>query len=98
MSKPKTYVLTRAIRGAKVSEEGTAIELTDAQAQHPLYRNRVRLADLVPAIASGEEVDKKAAICKRLKELEIEFNDRWDADALGALLPGDELAALFPDD
>lgn len=39
------YITTRKFVGKVVLPEGSVIELTDAQAQHPLYRNRVRKHD-----------------------------------------------------
>ena len=48
------YVLTRPIIGKEKQPVGTEVELTKAQAESPLYRNRVRIKDgqveLTPAI------------------------------------------------
>lgn len=98
MANKTVYILTRAIRGAELQPAGAAIELTDAQAQHPLYRNRIRKADLVTADAPKPPTAKqrKSAVCKRLKELGVEFDSKWDGEALEGLLPEGELEALFP--
>lgn len=47
MSKKQVYVTLCRFLGGGTVEAGSPIELTPAQAAHPLYRNRVRLRDAV---------------------------------------------------
>ena len=101
MAKSK-YITTRKIIGVKVIPIGSVLELTEEQANHPLYRTRVRKADSTvqleaasPAASTGEK-ERKGKIIAKLKELKIDFDGRKNADELGALLPPDELKALFP--
>ncbi|RSE88597.1 hypothetical protein [Achromobacter denitrificans] len=58
-----------------------------------------QLTPATPGAASGAglpDKERKALITARLKELKVEHDGRKSADELAALLPPDELAALFP--
>lgn len=88
------YEVIRPWHGVKV---GQIVELAKL---HPALRANVRplrgqAAELVPATPSapaGGKKPTKGEIAKRLKELEIEFDGRKNAEELAELLPdGDPL-------
>lgn len=58
MAETKKYVLKRAIHGGDGKAVGTVIDLTEAQAAHPFFRNRV---DAVLVVAEEVEEDDKAS-------------------------------------
>lgn len=58
--KKEKYVLVRAIRGRENGEAGSVVELTAEQAKSPLYRRRVRKADVIPATPRDEKQTAKA--------------------------------------
>ena len=53
--KKEKFVLVRAIRGRKAAAVGSVVELTAKQAGSPLFRNRVRKADVTLQTAAAEE-------------------------------------------
>ncbi len=58
-----------------------------------------QLTPATPSAMAGAglpDKERKALITARLKELKVEHDGRKSADELGALLPPDELRALFP--
>lgn len=58
-----------------------------------------QLTPATPGAAAGAglpDKERKALIVARLKELKVEHDGRKSADELAALLPPDELKALFP--
>lgn len=93
---PKFEVI-KSWHGVKV---GDVVVLDEV---HPALKANVRAlkgqaAELVPSTpaASTGEKERKGKIIAKLKELKIDFDGRKNADELGALLPPDELKALFP--
>lgn len=53
--KKQNYILTKRIVGKENKEPGTVVKLTNAQAQHPFYRNRVRPQDVIKTAETEQD-------------------------------------------
>lgn len=91
------YEVVRPWHGVKLGD------VFETEKLHPSLKSNVRpikgqAAELVPATpgAKTEPANRKSAVCKRLKELEIQFDGRKGVDELIELLPEGELEKLFP--
>lgn len=101
----KDYVVTRKILGGKGRKPGDVLQLTAEVAASPLYRNRVRAADVVRAGKASDSADDEEAlkaaedrkiVTDRLRELNISYHGKNSFDKLVSLLPDGELEKLFP--
>lgn len=94
------YEVVRPWHGVK---KGDVVEIKNL---HPALKSNVRplkgvIAELVPAtpkaaVPKKDDGERKGVIAKRLKELNVQFDGRKNAEELAALLPEGELKKLFP--